>query len=46
LTAGFVGATAAGLRFQECRNIPELVSDGCSIDSPERAPNIQPSFVL
>src|SRR5882757_10648315 len=46
LAAGFGGATATRLRFQECRNIPELVSDGCSVDSPEWATDIQSSFVL
>jgi hypothetical protein len=46
LTTGFGGATAAGLRFQEGRNVPELVSDGRSVDSPERAAHVQSSFVL
>jgi len=39
-------ATAARLRFQERLNISELVSDGCPVDSPERAANIQSPFVL
>ena len=40
------GTTAARLRFQEGRNVPELVSDRRSVDSPERAADVQPSFVL
>ena len=40
------GATAAGLRFQEGRDVPELVSDRGSVDSPERAADVQSPFVL
>src|SRR5260370_32039159 len=46
LTAGFRGATAARLRFQEVRNIPELVSDRGAVDPPERAAHVQSPFVL
>src|SRR6476620_1649886 len=46
LTAGFRGVTAARLRFQEVRNIPEFVSDRGSVDPPERATDAQASFVL
>src|ERR1035437_6024029 len=46
LTTGRGGTTASRLRFQESRNVPDLVSDGRSVDSPERATDIQSSFVL
>jgi hypothetical protein len=47
LTAGVGSDTAAArLRFQESRNISDLVSDGRSVDSPERAADVQSSFVL
>ena len=46
LITGLRGATAAGLRFQEGRNVPDLVSDRGSVDSPERAADVQSSFVL
>jgi hypothetical protein len=46
LNTGFGGATAARLRIHEGRNIPDLVSDGRSVDSPERATDVQSSFVL
>src|SRR5450759_5542408 len=40
------GATAARLRLQKGRDIPDLVSDRRSVDSPERAADVQSSFVL
>jgi hypothetical protein len=46
LIARLCGATAARLRFQESRNIPDLVSDRRSVDTPELAAYVQSSFVL
>src|SRR5450759_1853833 len=40
------GATAARLRLQKGRDIPDLVPDRRSVDSPERAADVQSSFVL
>src|SRR5438046_971231 len=40
------GATAARLRFEKGHDIPELVSDRGSVDSPERAADVQSSFIL
>jgi hypothetical protein len=38
--ARLCGATAAWLRFQESRNVPELIPNRRSVDSPERAANV------
>src|SRR6266700_7280111 len=46
LITGLLGATAAGLRFQEGGNVPELISDRCPVDPPEWAADVQSSFVL
>jgi hypothetical protein len=46
LTAGFRGAAATRLRFQESSNVAKLVPDRSSVDSPERAAHVQSSFVL
>jgi hypothetical protein len=46
LIIGLCGATAARLRFQKGRDIPDLVSDRRSVDSSERATDIQAPFVL
>ena len=40
------GATAARLRFQKGRNVPELISDRGPVDSPERTADVQPPFLL
>ena len=46
LITGLHGATAAGLRFQKGGNVPELISDRGPVDPPERAADVQSSFVL
>jgi hypothetical protein len=47
LITGLRGATAAArLRFQEDRNIPELVANRRSVDAPERAADVQSPFGL
>ena len=46
ISRSYGATTAARLRFQKSRNIPELVSDRRSVDSPERAADVQPPFPL
>jgi hypothetical protein len=46
LIIGLCGATAARLRFQKGRNIPDLVANRRSVDSPERAADVQSPFFL
>ena len=46
LITGLLGATAARLRFQKGRNIPDPVANRRSVDSPERATDIQSPLPL
>src|SRR5258708_37995513 len=46
LTTGLGGATATRLRFEESRNIPDLVSNCRSVDSPEGAADVQLALPL
>jgi hypothetical protein len=46
LIIGFCKTTAARLGFQEFRNIPELVPDRRTVDSPECTADVQSPLVL
>src|SRR5580704_16382387 len=46
LVARLCATSTTRLRFQKGGNVREFVSNRCSVNSPERAADVQPPFVL